>query len=148
MLGEMLNNDQEVAWRILGDFNVIRSTEERRINMAREQNEDFSQFNQYINGNFLIDLPLCCRNYTWYQGDGVSMSRLDKFLLSKFSCSSWQNCIQVDLPRCLFDHCPILITIEEEDWGPRRQRMLKGWTDLPRYKEFVKEKWFSYQVHV
>jgi len=55
-------------------------------------NDDFVPFNQFIEGNFLIDLPLCGRNFTWYRRDGVSMSRLDRFLLSEAWFSVFPNC--------------------------------------------------------
>jgi len=48
-------------------------------------------FNNFIEENMLIDLPLCGRLFTWYRGDGVSMSRLDRFLLSEKWCEAWPN---------------------------------------------------------
>lgn len=72
--------------------------------------------------------------------DGMSMSMLGRFLLYESWFSCWSNCIQASLLRWLSDHCPILLTINEYIWGPRPQRLLKYWTDLPGYKEFIKEK--------
>jgi len=46
----------------------------------------------------------------------------------------------------LFDHCPIMLTIDEANWGPRSQLMLKDWVDLLGYHLFVKEKLFSFHV--
>jgi len=48
-------------------------------------------FNNFIEENMLIDLPLCGRLFTWYRGDDVSMSRLDRFLLSEKWCEVWPN---------------------------------------------------------
>jgi hypothetical protein len=31
----------------------------------------------------LFDLPLAGRQFTWFRGDGSSMSRVDRFLLSE-----------------------------------------------------------------
>jgi len=107
--------------------------------MLVSSNEDFSPFNIFIDGNFLIDLPLCGRNFTWYRAYGFSMSRLDRFLLSKVWVSLLTNCIQAALPRSLSYHCPILLTIDEENWGPISQRMLKCYADLPGYADYVKE---------
>lgn len=36
--------------------------------------------------------------------------------------------------------------MDEENWGPRPSRMLKCWQEMPGYKQFVKEKWQSFQV--
>ncbi|GAU37371.1 hypothetical protein TSUD_277450 [Trifolium subterraneum] len=41
----------------------------------------------------------CFRKFTWYRGDGLSMSRLDSFLLSEDWITSYPNCVQVALPR-------------------------------------------------
>jgi len=109
-------------------------------------NSDYAPFNQFIDGNFLIDLPLYGRNFTWYRGDGVSMSRLDRFLLSESWLSLYPNCFQMALPRSLSDHCPLLLSIDVKNWGPKPLRMLKCWADISGYGDFVKEKWQSFQV--
>ncbi|MCI23579.1 cysteine-rich receptor-like protein kinase, partial [Trifolium medium] len=44
---------------------------------------DHIPFNQFIDESVLIDLPLSGRKFTWYKGDELSMSRLDRFLLSE-----------------------------------------------------------------
>ncbi|PNX89322.1 cysteine-rich receptor-like protein kinase, partial [Trifolium pratense] len=74
------------------------------------------------------------------------MSRLDRFLLSEEWCLTWPNCKQVANLRGLSDHCPLVLSVSEEDWGPRPSRMLKCWTDVPGYNSFVKEKWNSFHV--
>lgn len=82
---------------------------------------------------------MCGRYFTWYRGDGLSMSQLDRFLSSEAWVTLFPNCIQAALPRSLSDHCPILLTIDEENWGPKPLRMLKCWADIPGYADFVKE---------
>ena len=130
-----------------GDFNAIRSEAERKSRVIGGYFEDFSAFNNFIDNTDLTDLPLCGRNFTWYRGDGLSMSRLDCFLLSKVWLLSWPNCFQVALPRSVSDHCPMLLSVDEANWGPRPNRMLKCWSELPGYKDFITEKWQSFQVN-
>jgi len=48
---------------------------------------DCVPFNNFIDGNMLVDLPLHGRKYTWCKGDWKSMSRLDKFLHLEEWCS-------------------------------------------------------------
>ena len=48
--------------------------------------------------------------------------------------------------RVLSDHCPLLLFVDEENWGPRPSRMLKCWNDTPVYKQFVSSKWKSLQI--
>jgi len=76
-LGMILSNYRDLSWCVCGDFNAIWSQAERRSRVVGTIVEDYSHFNQFIDGNILSDLPLCGRNYTWFRGDGVSMSQLD-----------------------------------------------------------------------
>ena len=76
-LDMILSNYRDLSWCVCGDFNAIRSQAERRSKVVGTIVEDYSHFNQFIDGNILFDLPLCGRNYTWFRGDGVSMSQLD-----------------------------------------------------------------------
>jgi hypothetical protein len=72
------------------------------------------------------------------------MSRLDQFLLSEEWCLLWPNCTQVALLRGLSYHCPLVLTIDEESWGPWPSRLSKCWQKVPGYKSFVSEKWKSF----
>lgn len=94
----------------------------------------------------MFDLPLCGRNFTWFKGDGKSMSRIEQFLLSEDWCLVWPNCVQVALLRGLSDHCPLVLSVDEENWGPQPSRFLKCWSDTPGYKQFVRNLWNSFQV--
>ncbi|XP_045791618.1 exodeoxyribonuclease-like [Trifolium pratense] len=131
---------------ICGDFNAVRQPEERRSARGSQRSMDIDPFNHFIDENNLIDLPLIGRNFTWFKGDGLVMSRLDRFLLSEEWCLTWPNCKQVATLRGLSDHCPLVLSASDEDWGPRPSRMLKCWTDVPGYNSFVKEKWNSLHV--
>ncbi|GAU17884.1 hypothetical protein TSUD_330100 [Trifolium subterraneum] len=131
---------------VCGDFNAVRRIEERRSGRGRPQSLDHHSFNRFIEDNTLIDLPLSGRKFTWYKGDGLSMSRLDRFLISPEWCLAWPDCTQTARMRGLSDHCPLILASNVEDWGPRPSRMLKCWKDVPGYNIFVKDRWNSYQV--
>jgi hypothetical protein len=68
---------------VCGDFNEVRYAEERRSLRGDGAAVATQYFNVFITDNGLIDLPLCGRRFTWYKGDGSSMSRIDRFLLSE-----------------------------------------------------------------
>jgi len=74
------------------------------------------------------------------------MSFLYRFPLSEEWVTSWPNCVQVALPRSTSDHCLIFLTIDEANQGPRPNCMLKCWSDLPGYKESLKEKLMTFQI--
>jgi exonuclease III len=100
---------------LCGDFNSVRSVNERRSVRGSQVVDDCAPFNDFIEEGVLIDLPLCGRKFTWYKGDGRSMSRLDRFLLSGEWCMVWPNCLHVAQLRGLSDHCPIMLSIDEEN---------------------------------
>jgi hypothetical protein len=57
-----------------------------------------------------------------------SMSRLDMFLLSDNWCLTW--CIQVAQIRGLSDHCPILLSVDEESWEPEGEKNTRRGVEL------------------
>lgn len=110
---------------VCGDFNSIRSADERKGRGTIFNQVEADVFNKFIADSMLVDLPICGRLFTWYRGDGVSMSRLDRFLLSDKWCDVWPNCIQVAYQRGLSDHVPLILHADDANWGPRPLRMLK-----------------------
>ncbi|CAJ2638862.1 unnamed protein product, partial [Trifolium pratense] len=131
---------------VCGDFNAVKHVDERRSVRGGHRSLDHVPFSRFIEDNTLVDLPLIGRKFTWYKGDGFSMSRLDRFLLSEEWCLAWPNCRQVARLRGLSDHCPLVLSANEDDWGPRPSRMLKCWKDVPGYHSFVKERLNSLKV--
>ena len=101
---------------VCGDFNAVRCREERRSVTNYGGVMDCVPFNHFIDENALLDLPLCSRNFTWFKGDGKSMSRIDRFLLSEDWCLVWPNCLQVAQLRGVSDHCLLLLSVDEENW--------------------------------
>jgi len=137
-------SDQNVC--VCGDFNAVRSVSERRSVGDIRRQTGMAGLNLFIDSNLLINLPLRGRSYTWYKGDGRSMSRIDRFLLSEKWCSTWPNCFQLASSRGMLDHCPLMLSVDEENWGPIPLRMSKCWENFPGYKNFVRDKWHSFQV--
>jgi len=131
---------------ICGDFNAVRHVEERRSVGNHFCQARSANYNLFIEDNLLVDLPLRGRNFTWFRGDGRSMSRIDRFLLSDKWCQTWPNCFQMAMSRGLSDHCPLVLSIDVENWGPKPLRLLKCWELLPGYASFVRDKWRSLQV--
>ncbi|GAU20542.1 hypothetical protein TSUD_131000 [Trifolium subterraneum] len=110
---------------VCGDFNAVKHVDERRSSRGKPSSLDHIPFNRFIEDNNLVDLPLSGRKFTWFKGDGLSMSRLDRFLLSEEWCLAWPNCKQMASLRGLSDHCSLVLSANEDDWGPRPLRMLK-----------------------
>jgi len=135
-----------ISEQICGDFNATQSKGERLSFSLTIRFFDNEPFNRFIEDIALVDHALCGRRYTWHQGDGQTMSRLDRFLLSEEWGLIWLTCIQMAQSRGLLDHCLLMLSIDEENWGPRPFCMLKCWANLPGYKQFVSKEWRSFQV--
>jgi len=74
------------------------------------------------------------------------MSRIDRFLVSSKWCDSWPNCIQVAHQWGLSDHVPLVLNVDDANWGPRPLRLMKYWADYVGYAEFVCEKLNSFSL--
>lgn len=76
----------------------------------------------------IIDLPRMEGRYTWFSGNGLAMSRLDRFLLSDNLISLCKFDNQVVGKRVLYDHSPIWLKFGGCcDWGPKTFRFNNGW---------------------
>jgi len=69
--------------RVCGDFIDVWYVEERWCLPTSYIYLEFTSFYWFIDDNVFVDLPLCGRKYTWYKGDGSSMSHIDRFMLSE-----------------------------------------------------------------
>ncbi|GKV15232.1 hypothetical protein SLEP1_g26031 [Rubroshorea leprosula] len=134
----------EGFWCIAGDFNSVRSMEERR---GRSEHSRYKEdLNEFIENAGLVDLPLTRRKFTWYKGDGSAMSRLDRFLLSNDLLNFWGDCCQVGLNRSISNHCPVVLKKINSDWGPKPFRALNCWDQHPDFRRVVEESWKSTEV--
>jgi len=97
----LIINNHDVCLCVCGDFNSVGSSDEKKGRGVTFRQVEADHFNKLIKDCSLIDLPICGRLFTWYRGDGVSMSRLDNFLLSDRWCDVWPNCIEVACQRGL-----------------------------------------------
>jgi hypothetical protein len=74
------------CWCVVGDFNSVRDNVERRgiqTGVITSQSRDLVEFDRFLNDLELVDMPLLGRRFTWFHPNGVSMSRLDRVLLSE-----------------------------------------------------------------
>jgi len=88
------------SWCIISDFNAIRSFNEREcINNYERQKREFGGFNDFIDKNILLDVPLVGIKFTWYRSNGKVNSRLDKELVTHEWIDLWSASKQYILTR-------------------------------------------------
>ncbi|GAU51009.1 hypothetical protein TSUD_377370 [Trifolium subterraneum] len=63
-LDGFLQLHRQMVGCVLGDFNTVRSQEERRSRQVSGSSEDLTPFNLFIENNNLVDLPLSGRKFT------------------------------------------------------------------------------------
>ncbi|XP_058741821.1 uncharacterized protein LOC131614218 [Vicia villosa] len=99
-------------WIIGGDFNAIKDRRERKGRWVDSNSQDFRGFADFIEETRLVDVPCKGRKFTWYSGDGRSMSRIDRFLVLEKVVNDWGVVGQLVGEINVSDHCPIWL----EEW--------------------------------
>ncbi|KAJ9564376.1 hypothetical protein OSB04_000342 [Centaurea solstitialis] len=129
----------DVAWIVCGDFNEVRSAEERKG--SKFDSRGANCFNDFIVAANLTDLRLGGRKFTWMNADCTKLSKLDRFLVNSDFNSLWPEANALALPRVFSDHCPILLETRTCDFGPIPFKFFNSWLLNPELENLVKEKW-------
>jgi hypothetical protein len=136
------------VWCILGDFNSVRSSDERKGVVERRNSalskvvrEDKMFFNLLIENLEVEDLALFGRKFTWIQPNGDCSSRLDRILVSSNWNDVWGGASLWALSRDVSDHCPIILRHASSDWGPKPFRFNNYWLKNKDFKVIVDRTW-------
>ncbi|KAL5169552.1 putative plastid-lipid-associated protein 11, chloroplastic [Glycine soja] len=133
-------------WCVLGDFNSIRSQDERITSSQRiVTTSDISDFNNWISEMELHDVRCLGSNFTWFRPNGSAKSRLDRFLVCDQWLSLWPNTSQHVLQRDFSDHCPLILKTKMVDWGLKPFRVVDWWLNQKGYHSMIKEAWTADQ---
>lgn len=140
----------EGAWCVLGDFNVVCRRDERRgVNEEASSSQvlEMFLFNNFLGEMNVEDVNVLRRRFTWYHPNGISMSRIDRVLISEGWSNFWgENSLWV-LPRDVSDHCPLVLKNGGWDWGPKPFRFNNFWLQNNKFKGLVEEVWRTNNVH-
>lgn len=79
----------EGEWCIVGDFNAITCAAERKGRSGASYAVEMANFNNFIVDMDLIDVQMTGKKFSYFCSDGVSMSRLDRFLISEGLIALW-----------------------------------------------------------
>lgn len=121
---EGLLNQYNMPTCLGGDFKEILKLSDRTS--CTRMDVGMKAFRSFLSSAELIDLPLISRRFTWSNLQNIKIwSRIDRFLVN----SRWlhfSNCLQWDLPRLVSDHCPIFLSDEKVEWGPKPFKITIG----------------------
>ena len=118
----------EGIWIILGDFNTVRSADERKNTVFNEAMA--MDFNAFIDETGLVEYPLIGRKFTFLagKGNGEKQSKIDRVLVCGDTFNKWPNASLRALPRGFSDHCPLVLHMVSKNFGPKPFRWFNSWT--------------------
>ncbi|XP_058774258.1 uncharacterized protein LOC131648524 [Vicia villosa] len=125
-------------WIIGEDFNAVKDRKERKGRTGVVNNLEMGLFTEFINKSLLVDVPCKGKNFSWYSGDGKSMSRIDRFLVADNVVSRWGVIGQLIGERDISDHCPIWLEVDNSNWGPKPFRFNNEWFSFDSFLPFVR----------
>ncbi|XP_071687671.1 uncharacterized protein [Rutidosis leptorrhynchoides] len=134
-------SDLNEPWVVCGDFNKVRS-EDERLNCQFIENRA-KKFNEFINNTKLIDIPLGGRLFTRVSDDGIKFSKLDRFLVNDSFHNLWSCLSVVALDRGNSDHCPIILKDDIKNFGPKPIKVFDDWLDIEGIDQFINEVWIE-----
>jgi exonuclease III len=127
-------------WLLLGDFNFIRSQDNR--NRPGGDVNDMLIFNDIIGHLGLLELPLKGRAYTWSNMQTCPLlEQLDWFFTSANWISDYPNSIVLPLAKKGSDHVPCVVMINTNIPKARIFIFENYWVDLPGFIDCVSESW-------
>nr|GEZ55078.1 RNA-directed DNA polymerase, eukaryota [Tanacetum cinerariifolium] len=92
---------------LMGDFNKVRSEEERMGSIFNSQGA--AEFKDFISTAGLCEIQLEGYSFTWSHSSANKMSKLDRFIVSDGLLTLFPNISALCLDRHLSDHRPILL---------------------------------------
>jgi exonuclease III len=129
-------------WLLLGDFNFIRSSDNR--NKPGGDVNDMFLFNEVIGQLGLLELPLKGRKYTWSNMQNQPLlEQLDWFFTSAEWISTYPNTVVLPLANTASDHIPCVVNIDTVIPKANIFRFENFWTEQPGFMDCVKEVWNS-----
>ena len=106
---------------------------------------DMFAFSDFIENNYLVDLPLDGAFYTWFRdAEPQAMSRIDRTLVSVDWVDHFGNVSQRVLPCVISDHCPLLVEAGGVDRGRSAFKFENMWLRAEGFLERVKHWWEGY----
>ena len=128
---------------LFGDFNIIRYPCERLG--CESFSPTMIAFSDFIENNYLVDLPLDGAAFTWFRGaESQAMSRIDRTLVSVDWVDHFGNVSQRVLPHVISDHCPLLVEAGGVGKGRCAFKFENMWLKVEGFVEKVKHWWEGY----
>jgi hypothetical protein len=127
-------------WLVIGDFNFIRSEENR--NKPGGDINDMFLFNEVIGHLSLLELQLKGRKFTWSNKQrSPLLEQLDWFFTSANWISDYPNSMVFPLANKGSDHDPCVVSIDKSIPKARLFHFENYWVTMPGFIECVTKSW-------
>ncbi|XP_027152134.1 uncharacterized protein LOC113752202 [Coffea eugenioides] len=131
-------------WFLIGDFNVVINTEEKRGGLPFRPSEG-SEFLNFMTMAGVCDAGFSGSRYTWCNnrsGTARIWKRLDRLLLCGRALELPYQIMVQHLGRDPSDHAPLLLSVDTKlDNKPKPFRFLNIWTTHPGLLGVIKDCW-------
>ncbi|XP_021974931.1 uncharacterized protein LOC110870041 [Helianthus annuus] len=131
----LLINSKDGMWVVGGDFNAVRSREERRNCFYKAACAD--NFNSFIFESGLVEYNMRGGAFTWRSDNGKKKSKLDRFLVNSEFFNSWPEAELRALPKLWSDHSPLVLSSSVVKFGARPFLFFNSWLSKEGFKEVV-----------
>ncbi|XP_022040875.1 uncharacterized protein LOC110943434 [Helianthus annuus] len=131
----VLVNSKDGMWVVGGDFNAVRSREERRNCSFKPACAN--NFNTFIFDSVLLEYNMRGCAFTWRSYNGKKKSKIDRFLVNYEFFNAWPEASLLVLPRLWSDHSPLILASKTVNFKVRSFRFFNSWLSKDGFKEVV-----------
>ncbi|GMJ05748.1 hypothetical protein HRI_004244000 [Hibiscus trionum] len=143
-----LSADQSHPWLVIGDFNEILLSSEKRGGRIRSD-RSMEAFRRALEDCDLEDLGFSGNWYTWEKGrlsSNVIRERLDRGVVNPLWRDNFPDCSVEHLSHTISDHCPLLVSMNLQDDGNslgtgRAFKFSADWTLEDECESLIKKFW-------
>ena len=144
-----LSIPSEDNWLLLGDFNFIRSADDR--NQPGGDTNDMFIFNEIIDHLGILEIPIKGRTYTWSNmQDNPLLEQLDWFFTSTNWTTEYPITQVLPLAKNVSDHVPCVVSIGTTIPKSNLFRFENFWVEHTGFLECVQQSWAtaSHKTHI
>jgi hypothetical protein len=132
-----------LPWLIAGDFNVVRTTQEKWGSASLTCYE--KEFQHSVFSLEVDDLAYSCFFHTWTNkqaGSNVGLRKLDRVMANVNWLQHYGNTPVDFLERSLSDHSPSLVSVTKYvSYRPKPFKFFKFWVEHAQFLDWVDEGW-------
>jgi hypothetical protein len=143
-----LSNISDLPWCIIGDFNDILSSDEKK-GRADRANWLINGFREAVVDAGLFDLKMEGYNFTWFKSLGTDRAveeKLDRALSNAAWYQQFPNANLECLTATSSDHYPLWLVcnpIRSNSNVPRHFKFENAWLVEPAFEDYVRNCWYS-----